>query len=54
MSRFGLLAWFRHAYVLCHGAVRLRFMLAVGIGMGAFFSNVRLACVFIVALHLSW
>ena len=54
MSRFGLLAWFRHAYVLYHCFVRLRFMLAVGLGMGASFRHVRLACILIVALHLSW
>ena len=54
VSRFGLFAWFRRAYVLYRGFVRLRFMLAVGIGMGASFRDVRLACIFIVAFHLSW
>ena len=59
LSSLGLPGWFRHAYFESHSRVRLRFMLASGLGEpwsgdGGIPQGCPLSMMFIVALYLPW
>ena len=59
LSSLGLPGWFRHAYFEYHAHVRLRFLLAPGLGEpwtrdGCIPHGCPLSMMFIVALYLPW
>ena len=59
LSSLGLPGWFRHAYFEYHAHVRLRFMLASGLGEpwtrdGGIPQGCPLSMMFVVALYLPW